>query len=272
METVELIAPGPDALERWRPSVLPGHPRHPLRSADAAAVWNGLVWGRLGRGDRAWDWWDSVDDEDLQPWIAGERGRVLRELGLHAPAMELEEAGLAAAHDLTDMVLLRLSLAADAVGLGQESAARRSLGTAGSLLVELPADPRVRRQRLRRRWIEVEIAQLGGSRPVADGLPSLGADGPVYPIDHEAGTDFHRAKGLLFAGIVREEPALLVVASGLAPPALRWAVELARLDTGDEEAARRAVTAWNQVVPPPAFADAVAATPVAERMRRLAGR
>lgn len=269
---MELIAPAQDALARWRPEVPSGHPRHPIVSAGAAAVWNGVVWGRLGRGDRAWDWWDSVEEPDLQPWIAGERGRILRELGLHAAAQELDEAALTDAHDLTDMVLLRLSLAADAVGQGHESAARRSLGTAGALLAELPEDPRVQRQRLRRRWIEVEVAMLGGSRPSADGLPASGEDGPVYPPDYEAGTDFHRAKGLLFAGVVREDPELLRRASELAPPALRWAVELARLDAGDPEAAGRAVSAWNQLEPPPSFADQVQQADAAQRIRGLGRR
>lgn len=269
---MELLAPSQDELTRWRPTVPSGHPRHPLRSSAAAAVWNGVVWGRLGRGDRAWDWWDSVDDDELQPWIAGERGRILRELGLHAAAQELDEEGLAGALDPVDMVMLRLSLAADAVGQQQESAARRSLGTAGSLLGELSADDRVRRQRLRRRWIEVEVALLGGSQPSTDGLPASEERTLQFPMDYEAGTDFHRAKGLLFAGVVREEPSLLAAASELAPPALRWAVELARLDAGDEEAARRAVTAWNQVVPPPAFDDEVAVTETAKRLRALARR
>lgn len=269
---VELIAPAQEALTRWRPSVPSGHPRHPIRSSGAAAVWNGVVWGRLGRGDRAWEWWDSVDEEHLQPWIAAERGRVLRELGLHVNARELEEAALRETHDLVDMVMLRLSLAADAVGLGEESAARRSLGTAGSLLGELPVDERVQRQRLRRRWVEVEVELLGGSRPSPDGLPTAGDNGPVFPMDYGAGTDFHRAKGLLFAGVVREDPDLLRRASELAPPALRWAVELARLDTGDDDAARRATAAWNQVVPPPDHVDAVEASAVAQRMRGLARR
>ena len=266
---MDLTAPGQDDLHRWRPSVPSGHPRHPLRSPDAAAVWNGVVWGRLGRGDHAWAWWDSVEAADLQPWIAGERGRVLRELGLHERAAAVEEAGLAAARDVVDAVLLRLSLAADAVGMGQASAARRALGTAGSLLDELPVDDRVRRQRLRRRWIEVEVALLAGTTPTPDGLPRMGAGGPVYPVDHRAGTDFHRAKGLLFAGIVHDDPALLRVAADLAPPALRWAVELALADAGEEGAGERAARGWRSLVPPDEVAAAVAATPTARRLAAL---
>jgi len=269
---VDLIAPGQEQLHRWRPSVPSGHPRHPIRSAGAAAVWNGVVWGRLGRGDRAWAWWDSVTDKDLQPWIAAERGRVLRELGLHRAAQQLEEDGLATAKDLTDAVMLRLSLAADAVGLGEKAVARRALGTARSLLAELPVDDRVRRQRLRHRWIEVEVTVLSGSEPDPDGLPVLGDDGPEFPADYDAGTDFHRAKGLLFAGIVHGDPELLELAVPLAPPALGWAIELALLDAGDETAAARAVTAWNQVVPPPDHDTAVAATATARRLRSLGRR
>lgn len=269
---MELIAPGQEQLHRWRPPVPSGHPRHPIRSAGAAAVWNGVVWGRLGRGDYAWAWWDSVTDEDLQPWIAAERGRILRELGLHRAAQQLEEDGLATAKDLTDAVMLRLSLAADAVGMGEASVARRAMGTAGSLLSELPVDDRVRRQRLRRRWIEVELTMLDGGEPEPDGLPVPGDDGPEFPSDYDAGTDFHRAKGLLFAGVVYEDPTLLEVAAPLAPPALRWAIELARLDAGDPDAAARAATAWNQIVPPPDHDTAAAATPTAVRLRALARR
>jgi hypothetical protein len=269
---VELLAPPQDDLQRWRPTVPSGHPRHPIRSSDAAAVWNGVVWGRLGRCDHAWAWWDSVTAPDLQPWIAGERGRLLRELGLHDRATVLEEEGLRDATDLVDVVLLRLSLAADAVGLGQEAAARRALGTAGALLDELPVGDRVRRQRLRRVWIGVEVDLLAGAGPDADGLPSMGPEGPVFPIDHRAGTDFHRAKGLLFGGIVRDDTRLLAAAAPLAPPMLRWAVELARADRGEQDAGPRAATAWHKVVPPPGVERAVAATATARRLESLGSR
>jgi hypothetical protein len=266
---VDLIAPGQDDLHRWRPAVPAGHARHPLRSSDAAAVWNGVVWGRLGRCDHAWAWWDTVEAPELQPWIAGERGRILRELGLHARAAEVEEAGLSGAHDLVDVVLLRLSLAADAVGLGHASAARRALGTAGSLLAELPDDERVARQRLRKTWIEVEVALLTGGEASEEGLPWMELSGPVFPADHAAGTDFHSAKGLLFAGIVHDDPALLAAAAELAPPMLRWAVELARADRGEDEAERRAIAAWRKIVPPPDLDGVVAATPTARRLDAL---
>ena len=267
-----LVVPDDDALRRWVSPTPDGDPRHIDASDATAAAWYGVVWGRLGRGDRAFAWWDGCDDPALQPWLLGERGRIVRELGLHTIARGYDEGGLVDATDLTDVVLLRLSLAADAVGEGNESGARRSLGTASSILDELDVDDRVRRQRLRRRWIEVEIALLAGGQPGADGLPAQGGREPTFPADYDAGTDFHRAKGLLFAGIAREDEGLLRQASALAPPALRWAAELARLDSGSEDAAGKAVEAWAQIVPPPAVATAVATTATAQRLRRLAGR
>lgn len=267
---MELQAPSPADLDRWRPPLPDDHPRHHARSPAASAVWNGVVWGRMGRGDLAWDWWDRVDDPALQAWIAGEKGRLLREYGLHAAAREVDQEGLRTAEDLVDMVLLRLSLAADAVGLDEEAAARRSLGTASSLLEELPLlDARVRRQLLRRTWVEVEIALLAGGTPPTEGLPWWEDDGPAYPDDHDAGTDFHRAKGLLFAGVVHEDERLLAAAADLAPPSLRWAVALARLDAGDREAAVRARRAWRQVVPPAHLVDEVAAGPTGVRLESL---
>lgn len=231
-------------------------------------MWNGVVWGRLGRGDHAWAWWDGVDDPVLQPWIAAERGRVLREFGLHGAAEELEADGLRIADDLVDAVMLRLSLAADAVGLGELTVAQHRLEAATALLDELPEDERVQRQRLRAGWVGVELALTRGDRPSADGLPSRGSDGPVFPVDHDAGTDFHRAKGLLFAGIVREDATLLDMGAALAPPALRWAIELARHDAGKADALGRARSSWGRLVPPPPHETAVAATPTAARLRR----
>ena len=145
---VELLAPSQDDLHRWRSAVSPEHPRHPLRSADAAAVWNGVVWGRLGRCDLAWAWWDSVDEPTLQPWIAGERGRILRELGLHEQAAEVEEEGLTTARDVVDVVLLRLSLAADAVGRYQRRDLPRSMVSFTKRGSRSRTDPPVTKARL----------------------------------------------------------------------------------------------------------------------------
>lgn len=270
----ELPIPSDADQRRLLPTGGVSDERSPMRSTSASAMWNGVVWGRLGRGDLAWRWWDRVPSDGLlAPWLAAERGRVLRELGLHAEAQELELAGLEIADDLLDVVMLRLSLAADAVGLGDAETARNRLEAGGWMLDELPPGPRVNRQRLRRQWVAVEVCMLEGVDPPHDLLPRRDADEQVVqPPEVADGTDFHRAKGLLFAAHVHQDATLLRAAAELAPGALRWAVELARLDAGDAGAASRAVGAWQNVVPPPDHAAAVARTPTARRLAVLAAR
>jgi hypothetical protein len=265
-----LVAPPDEELERWLPPVKVGSARHPLASPAAAAVWHGVVWGRLGRGDVAWAWWDSVNDPELQPWIAAERGRLLREVGLHAQAKLHDTAGLAAAVDLTDVVMLRLSLAADWVGLDQPALAASALAGASDLLDELQDGPRTARQRLRRTWVSVEVAIAAKTAPSVGGLPASTAHGVRFDADHQHGTDFHRAKGLLFAAVVREDPVLLDASARLAPPALRWAIELVRLDAGDQSAGTRAVAAWRAIVGPPGCEAAIRRGPTSQRIELLA--
>lgn len=263
----ELLVPSDDALHDLVPADVPDDPtgqRHPAE----LDVWYGHVWSRLGRSDLAWAWWDQVDAEPLQPWIAAERGRVLRELGLHAAASWYDELGLASVMDPVDMVMLRLGLTADAIGLGDAEAAALRFGGADSLLRSLPDSPRVARQRLRRSWVAVELSMISHAEPRLDDLPDLGDDGePVFPDDYAAGTRFHRAKGLLFAGTARRDADLLDAAAALAPPVLLWAVELARADRGDADALDRAREAWRALVPPPGYEEDVEATPTAARIR-----
>jgi hypothetical protein len=249
----------------------------PLRHEAARPVWYGHVWSRLGRGDLAWAHWDRVHLPDLAPWIAAERGRVLRELGLHARAEAIEWPALLRAEDPTDQAMLRVSLVADAVGVGDLDRAARRLEAATAAVAALPSGPsgegRAARQRLRLTWVGVEVAFLAGRAPsggavLGGGLPwwDEGADEPGFPPDHAWGSGFHTAKGLLFAGIVRGDDRLLAAAAASAPPVLRWAVELARADRGDPDALDRARAAWAEVVPPPAHAAEVAATPTARRL------
>lgn len=263
----ELVVPPDEALDELLPDDVPQDPTG-LRHPAALDVWYGHVWSRLGRGDRAWAWWDQVDAGDLQPWIAGERARVLRELGLHAAASWYDELGLTTVQDPVDMVMLRLGLAADAIGLGDPETASLRFGAASSLLRALPDAPRVARQRLRRTWIAFELSTISQAEPDLDGLPDLDDDGqPEFPSDYAAGTRFHRAKGLLFAGIARRDADLLDAAAELAPPVLRWAVELARVDRGEPEADLRARDAWAAIVPPPGYEEDVERTPTAKRIR-----
>lgn len=238
-------------------------------------AWDGVVWGRLGRGDRAWLCWSTVGDPSLAAWIAAERGRVLRELGLHTAARELDLAGLAVARDVTDTVMLRISLAADRLGEGlrsdpDEAAAHASelLTTALPLLAELPPGPRTARQRLRAGWLAVEISLARGERLDAHELPWRDDHGLRYQDDYDAGSDFHRAKGLLFAGVARRDRWLLGQSASLAPPALAWAAQLALFDLGDEPAIRRAIAVWDELRPPPGHERSVATSPVAVRLAR----
>jgi hypothetical protein len=239
-----------------------------LRHEAAVPVWYGVVWGRLGRGDLAWAHLDRVRTPQLQPWIAAERGRILRELGLHAAAESLELPALLGADDAVDTAMLRVSLAADAVGLGDRDRAVRRLATAREAVSRLPDGPRAARQRLRLGWVEIEVAFLTGEPPPLEGTPwwDEGADGPVLPRDLDWGSAFHRCKALLFGGIARGDHRLLDAASAVAPPVLAWAVELARADVGAPEALERARAAWRAIVPPPSHAAAVAATPTAVRL------
>ncbi|MFA9446134.1 hypothetical protein [Egicoccus sp. AB-alg6-2] len=246
-----------------------------LRHEAARPVWYGMVWSRLGRGDLAWAHWDRVHLPELQPWIGAERGRVLRELGLHARAEALEWPALLDAVDPVDAAMLRVSLAADAVGLGDLDRARRRLAAATEAVAALPDSPRAARQRLRLAWVDVEVAALEGRPLPTDRLPYFDeASGePQQPHDALHGTRFHHAKGLLFGGVVRGDRRLLDAAAAIAPPVIAWAVHLARADLpatsrdaepADEEAAARA--AWAALVLPPGVDGEVASTPVARRL------
>ncbi|MFP4312658.1 MAG: hypothetical protein ACLFS9_11860 [Nitriliruptoraceae bacterium] len=248
-----------------------------LRHEAAVPVWYGMVWGRLGRGDLAWAQWDRVRLAALQPWIAAERGRLLRELGDHLGAAALEWPALAAAEDPVDQLMLRVSLAADAVGIGDLAAARRRLAGARDLLAEVSSGPlaevsglsggqegrrspvaaRLDRQRLRAAWVAVEVALLAGEPPPTDLLPHWAegeGTGLEFPTPYASGTAFHRAKGCLFAGVVGRDRTMLEIAARDAPPALRWAVELALASLGGpdaEDARARGLRAREAVVPPP---------------------
>ncbi len=225
------------------------------RDAPAQAVtsaWYGVVWGRLGRGDLAWRWFDRVGERALGPWIAGERGRLLRELGGHAAAEQLELAALPAAIDPLDAAMLWVSLAADAVGYADAEDARQRLARAQTLLARQPDSPRRDRQLLRAGWVEVEVALLTDLAPPTHLLPRLRADGELdLPTPYRAGSRFHTAKGCLFAGVVRAEPELLERAAALAPSALLWAVHLARASLGVPGAQAAAAATRARVVPPP---------------------
>lgn len=254
------------------------------RHEAAQPIWAGVVWGRLGRGELAWQAFDRVRLPALQPWIAAERGRILRELGLHASAEALEWPALLTATDSLDIVMLRLSLAADAVGLGDVDRATRRLASARDALAEAAVEiesaaeaapsratpvpaARLARQRLRLAWVATEVAWLSATSPSLVGLPAWddARAEPVMPVDHRWGSTFHTAKGLLFGGVARGDVRLLEAAVHVAPPGLLWAIHLARADRGRPCAEAAARRAWQRVVPPPAFDAEVRSGPTAAR-------
>lgn len=265
MSSSSLPSPPAEALQRLLPPEvdLADPPRH----ASSRPVLLGMVWSRLGRADLAWAFWDRVGTDRLRPWLAAERGRVLRELGLHAEAEHLEWPALAAAEDPVDRAMLQVSLTADAVGRGDVPTAARRLAVAEAAVADLADSPRAARQRLRLTWARTEVAWARGDRPTGDDLPCLGPDGRLdLPDDLAHGTTFHRAKALLFAGLAHHSIALLDLALADAPPVLAWAIHLARADHGAEGAEAAAADAWRAVHPPPPYADQVAATPTAQRL------
>ena len=248
---------------------------HGLRNPQARAVWLGMVWGRLGRGDLAAAWFDRAESATLQPWIAAERGRLVRELGDHARAARYEEPALELADDPVDRAMLLLSLAADAVGFGRAdlaaerlaaarvqlavpaSAARTALSATTSDDRESPAapaptGPRADRQWLRASWVAAEIALLTDRTPDTSDLPRLDDRGVLQvPDRYAAGSRFHLGKGLLFAGVVRDDVRLLSLALVHAPPALWWAVQLARGAAGVDCAEVAGSCAREAIVPLP---------------------
>lgn len=238
------------------------------RHEAAVPVWYGIVWGRLGRGDLAWAHLDRVQLPSLWPWIAAERGRIVRELGLHAEAESLEFPALVDAEDPVDAAMLRISLAADAVGTGDVARAVRRLSSARDAVHALPDGPRAARQRLRLGWVATEVAFLTGQDPPLAGTPRWDetAGAPTSSSDLAWGSAFHRTKALLFAGIARGDGRLLEAAAVDPPPVLAWAIHLARADRGVRGAFDAARTAWAAIVPPPVHADAAAATPTAVRL------
>ncbi len=245
----------------------PADVRAKLRHPKAQPVWHGIVWSRLGRCDLAWQWWESCDTTVLQPWILAEQARVLRELGLHLDAEAHDAEGLAMARDEVDAAMLRIGLVADAVGRGDSRLCNQRLGVATHDVENLTESPRAARQRLRLAWVEVEVCQLTNREPMTFNLPASVDDGIDFPPDFEHGSDFHRAKGLLFGSIARHDPKLLEAAVALAPPMLLWAVHLARADANVRGAVGAAKAAWKEIVPPPVYADDVAATATAKRLR-----
>lgn len=139
---------------------------------------------------------------------------VHRQLGRHEDARAHDEVALtlsdAAGEAGFDAIL---GLAADAVGLGEASAARDHLAAATALA---QGHEKWWRQRVRLGWVQAEVALLEGRSQ--DAVTSSAAS--VDQAEH-AGAPRHVAKGLLFQGVSlveagrHEEAAVILRRAGL---------------------------------------------------------
>lgn len=269
MIATDVLPPTPppaDAVEALVPADLRGDPTT-LRHPEMAELLHGMVWTRLGDGPQAWAWLDRVTAPQLSSWVLAEKGRFLRELGLHEQSEELDLKSLAVAAEMADVVRARISLVADAVGRGEFEVARLRLEAVDALLGRVEVTPSIARQRLRRAWVAVEVAMVNGTEVPTDGLPHLDGGQVWFPAEQAHGTRFHAAKGLLFGAVARGDLRLLELAAADAPPMLAWAVHLARHDSGVPDAMAEAREAWQAIIAPPGFAQDVARTPTARRLR-----
>lgn len=260
------LPPPAEAVADLVPADLRDDPTR-LRHPEVAELLHGMVWTRLADGPQAWAWFDRVTAPPLLSWVLAEKGRFLRELGLHEAAEALDLEALAIAADLTDVVRARVSLVADAIGRGEFEVARLRLEAVDAILGRTEVTPSLARQRLRRSWVAVEVALVHGEPPPTDGLPHLDGGQVWFPPEQAHGTRFHAAKGLLFGFAATGDERLLDLAAADAPPMLAWAVHLARADAGGTGALEAAKQSWARVLPPPGFAQQVSRTSVAKRLR-----
>lgn len=147
---------------------------------------------------------------------ASTQASVHRQLALHADARTLDQRAVTLAGDAMDAQFdARLGLAADAVGLGDEVAARAELAEATSY-IEGRTD--WWRQRVRLLWVRTEIALLTED----PGAAVKSADTAVM-LAEGSGAPRHVAKGLLFLGVAQVQTGDL----GEAASTLRRAATLA---------------------------------------------
>lgn len=255
--------PPPPRAGRWRAWRRP--PAEPEE-----AVWRaGWLWAYAGRYDHAWRWWATLTADRWAARRQAAYAQTLRDLGLHDLAAQHTAAGLACAREVAEELWLRTGAVADALGQGDLAAAEAAFAAAADRIVAVPSTPEGDLLRVRLGWVAAELSLAGV--PVAGGvlLPTRGRWGRVdRPACYRRLGTYELAKGLLFRGVLDRDPRTLAVARWLAPPGLRWAVELARADLGVPGALPAAQRAWQRIQPPPEHAARVAATPTA---RRLAG-
>jgi tetratricopeptide (TPR) repeat protein len=125
-------------------------------------------------------------------------GSVYRQLGRHEEARTHDETSLALSEGTGEAGFdALLGLAADAVGLGDGSAAHGHLDAASAL-----ADGHAQwwRQRVRVGWVQAEVALLEGRADDA-----IAAAAAAVDLAEHSGAPRHVAKGLLFQGVAQVE-------------------------------------------------------------------
>ena len=200
------------------------------------------------------------------------RGAALRQLGLHARAEIEDDAGLACVRpsgDAGSRVLcagIRIGLVADAIGRDAGPEVETRLAIARADVDDLPTGAGRDLQSVRLAWVEVEHALSSGVDADASTLPRV-EDGRVEaPAAYAAGSTYHLAKGLLFAGVVARDITALDHVLTIAPNSLVWAAHLARADLGVADAPDAARAAWRDIGVPPDLVAEVAATPTGVRL------
>jgi hypothetical protein len=197
---------------------------HDLATEAAAARWLLAVCqaaaGRFGQVLIALDGLLPVaDDAPLERRMFGALGEatmgsVHRQLGRHSEAREHDEVALTLSGATGEAGFdALLGLAADAVGLGDVTAAHDHLGAARALT---DGHAQWWRQRVRVGWVAAEVALIEG-RP-EDAVVSAAAS---VDLAEQSGAPRHVAKGLLFQGVAQveagrhEEAAALLRRAGL---------------------------------------------------------
>jgi hypothetical protein len=130
-----------------------------------------------------------------------------RQLGLHASAAVIDEAGLALTDGTGEAAFdCLLGLAADAVGQGDAEHAQARLAEASAL-----AEGRDDwwRQRVRQSWVEAELALLRG-----DPGQAIDAASSAVHRAETSGAPRHVAKSLLFLGVAQVQAGELAEAEG----------------------------------------------------------
>jgi len=165
-----------------------------------------------------------ADDPDLKgpaqrlfaSLAASTQASVHRQLGLHTRARTLDERAVEFADDAPDALFdARLGLAADAVGLSDETTARTELASA-TTYIEGRSD--WWRQRVRLLWVRTEISLLTDDPSAA----AKSADTAVM-LAEGSGAPRHVAKSLLFLGVAQVQSS----DPSEAPSTLRRAATLA---------------------------------------------